>query len=113
MSGPEREKPQFAPEEMELIDYYASVLAEQGEGAVGDLRTGRYELMKQRRILLNADPEKIVFQATQTLKHEIKLMSEVIKRADENMRKAGTDSESKMKKLIIREKFGCFNDESS
>jgi hypothetical protein len=110
MSGPGKERPQFAPEEMELIDYYAFVLAEQGEEAVGDLRTGRYELMKQRLILLSADPEEIVFQATQTLKREIELMSEVIKRADENMRKAGMDNESKMEKLIVREKFGRFND---
>ncbi|RLC29702.1 hypothetical protein DRH13_05330 [Candidatus Woesebacteria bacterium] len=112
MSGPEREKPQFAPEEEELIDYYAAILAEQGEEAIIDLRIERYGLMKNKFALLKADPNKIVFQVAQTLGHNIELVNEVINRADENMRKAGTDSESRMRKLIVREKFGRFNDQA-
>lgn len=110
MSGPERERPQFAPEEEELIDYYASVLAEQGEGAINDLRIERYGLMKHRFILLGADSSGTVFQVVQALGHDTELVNEVIARADENMKQAGTDSESKMRKLVTRKKFGRFND---
>jgi hypothetical protein len=110
MSDPERKGSQFAPEERELIDYYASILAEQGEEAIDDLRIGRYGLMKHKFVLLKADPNEIVFQTIQALGHDIELVNEVINRAVENMKQAGTDSESKMRKLITREKFGRFND---
>lgn len=111
MSGPERKRPQFAPEQEEEINLYASLLAELGEEAIDDLRRERYGLMKLRLIFLKAGSDETVFQTAQVLAQEIELVNEVIDRADRNMRKAGTDSVSLMRKLVVRERLGYLNDQ--
>ena len=111
MSGPERKRPQFAPEQEANIDFYASLLAGLGEEAIDDLRRERYGLMKLRLIFLKAGPDETVSRVAQDLAQEIELINEVIDCADRNMRKAGTDSVSMMRKLVVREKLGYLNDQ--
>jgi hypothetical protein len=112
MSGPERKRPQFAPKEEEKIDLHASLFAELGEEAIDDLRRGRDGFMRLRFILLKAGSDDTVFQVAQTLAHEIELVSEVIDRADRNMRMAGTDRTSKIRKLLVRDRLGYLNDQA-
>jgi hypothetical protein len=111
MSGPERKRPQFAPKQEEEIDLYASLIAEQGEEAVDDLRRGRDELIKDRLIFLKAGSDETVSQAAQALGQGIELVNEIINRADRNMRKAGTDRTSKIRKLVVRERLGYLYDQ--
>jgi RecJ-like exonuclease len=113
MSGPERKRPQFAPEQEERIDYYAFLFAELGEEAIDDLRKERFGLMKLRFIFLKAGPDEIVFRAAQALGQEIELVNEIIDRADRNMRKAGTDRASEIRKLLVRERLGYLYDQAS
>jgi len=53
-----------------------------------------------------------LFRVAQTLAQEIQLINEVIDRADRNMRMAGTDRTSKMRKLLVRERLGYLNDQT-
>jgi hypothetical protein len=111
MSGPERKRPQFAPKEEEKIDLYASIFAEQGEEAIDDLREERGKLVRRRLIFLKAGSDETVFRVAQTLAQEIELVNEVIDRADRNMRKAGIDRTSKIRKLLVRERLGYLYDQ--
>ena len=111
MSGSERKRPQFAPEQEEQIEMYASLIAEQGEEAIDDLRRGRYGLMKLRLIHLKAGSDERMFRVAQALGQDIKFVNEIINRADGIMKKAGTDRASRMRKLVVRERLGYLYDQ--
>lgn len=89
-----KENPQFTPKEEAKIEECSVAISEQGLESFNGLRDKRNVLIRTQYILFHAAKRYPSYtEDGLKLQHEVDVVNEVLRRAGDKMKKAGTDTE--------------------